>query len=176
MTPGHRPDVSIRHATPADAGALLAIYAPFVRDTAVSFELEPPTVQSFGERIVRAQAKWAWLVAEHDGRVAGYAYASAFRERAAYRFSVEMSAYVAPASRRNGIGRALYECLFEILIAKGYCTAFAGITIPNDSSVRFHRALGFSEVGVFRRAGWKLGAWHDVSWWQRRLQDGPPRE
>jgi phosphinothricin acetyltransferase len=168
--------VVIRDATAADADALLAIYAPFVRETAVSFELEPPTVDAFAERIARSQSRWAWLVAEHHGRVAGYAYASAFRERAAYRFSVEMSAYLAPGSRGNGIGRALYESLFAILITKGYCSAFAGVTIPNDSSVRFHRALGFTEVGVFRRAGWKLGAWHDVSWWQRPLQDGPPRE
>ena len=171
-----RRGVSIRDATQSDAGALLAIYTPFVRDTAVSFELDPPTVDAFAERIARAHTKWAWLVAERGGRVAGYAYGSAFRERAAYRFSVEVSAYVAPGSRGTGVGRFLYEALFEILMAKGFCTAFAGITVPNDASVGFHRALGFTEVGVFRRAGWKFGAWHDVSWWQRPLQDRPPGE
>ena len=168
--------VVVRDATAADAGALLAIYAPFVRDTPVSFELEPPTVEAFAGRIAHAQSKWAWLVAERDGRVAGYAYGSPFRERAAYRFSVEVSAYLEPDSRGKGIGRSLYLALFEILIAKGYCTVFAGITVPNSASMRFHRALGFTEVGVFRRVGRKFGAGHDVSWWQRPLQEHPPGE
>jgi len=176
MPLSRRPGPFIRDATAADSGALLAIYAPFVRDTAVSFELEAPTAEAFVERIVRAQSKWAWLVAERDGGVAGYAYGSPFRDRAAYRFSVEVSVYVAPDSRGTGIGRSLYETLFAILVAKGFCTAFAGITVPNDPSVSFHRALGFTEVGVFRRAGWKLGAWHDVSWWQRPLREGPAEE
>jgi L-amino acid N-acyltransferase YncA len=166
----------IRDATAADAELLLAIYRPFVTDTAVSFEMEPPSVEEFSQRILTAQSKWAWLVAEQGGMLAGYAYASSFRQRAAYRWSVEMSAYLDPACRGRGVGRALYERLISILTAKGYCTAYAGITLPNESSVGFHQALGFSPVGVFRRAGRKFGAWHDVSWWQRPLQDGPPKE
>lgn len=168
--------VQIRDATAADAEALLAIYQPFVSDTAVSFEMEPPSLEEFSQRIIAAQSNWAWLVAEHDGTLAGYAYASAFRQRAAYRWSVEMSAYLDPACRGRGIGRALYERLMDVLIEKGYCTAYAGITLPNVSSVRFHQALGFSAVGVFRRAGRKFGTWHDVSWWQRPLRDEPPDE
>jgi L-amino acid N-acyltransferase YncA len=167
--------LQIRDARAADAEVLLAIYRPFVNDTVVSFELEPPSVEEFSQRILAAQSRWAWLVAVQDGRVAGYAYASAFRPRAAYQWSVEMSAYLASGFRGQGLGRALYERLISILTAKGYCTAYAGITLPNDASVRFHQALGFSAVGVFRRAGRKFGAWHDVSWWQRPLRDEPPK-
>lgn len=166
----------IRDATAADAEVLLAIYRPFVADTTVSFELEPPSVDEFAQRILSAQSKWAWLVAERDGRIAGYAYASSFRARAAYRWSVEVSAYTDPAFRAQGVGRALYERLIAILVDKGYCTAYAGITLPNEASVAFHQSLGFTAVGVFRRAGRKFGAWHDVSWWQRPLQDDPPDE
>jgi phosphinothricin acetyltransferase len=157
-------------------GALVAIYAPFVTDTAVSFELEPPSVEEFLQRILVAQSKWAWLVAAQAGQVAGYAYASSFRQRAAYQWSIEVSAYLAPAARGRGIGRALYERLIALMVAKGYCTAYAGITLPNEASVRLHQAVGFVPVGVFRRAGRKFGAWHDVSWWQRELRDEPPDE
>jgi len=168
--------VTIRDATEADAPALLAIYRPFVTHTAVSFELEPPAPEEFAQRIVNAQSRWAWLVAEVDGTIAGYAYGSSFRQRAAYQWSVETSAYVDLGFHGRGVGRALYERLIEVLVAKGYCTAYAGITLPNEASVRFHQALGFTPVGVFRRAGRKFGAWHDVSWWQRTLQDEPPRQ
>lgn len=173
---GRMDGLQIRDASAADAEVLLTIYAPFVIDTGVSFELEPPSVEEFAQRIFTAQSKWAWLVAQQDGRIAGYAYATSFRARAAYQWSVEMSAYLDPAFRGHGVGRALYDRLMSILIAKGYCTAYAGITLPNEASVGFHQALGFTAVGVFRRAGRKFGAWHDVSWWQRQLRDEPPPE
>lgn len=166
----------IRDATAGDAEGLLAIYRPFVTDTAVSFELEPPTVDEFAARIAKAQSKWAWLVAERDGALAGYAYGSSFRERVAYQWSVEMSAYLAPAFRGQGVARDLYARLAELLAAKGYCTAYAGIALPNEASVRFHQAMGFRAVGVFERAGRKFGRWHDVSWWQRPLRGEPPHE
>jgi phosphinothricin acetyltransferase len=169
-------DLLIRDATVEDATSLLAIYRPFVTDTAVSFELEPPSIEEFSQRIQTAQSKWAWLVSEQRGRITGYAYASSFRQRAAYQWSVEVSAYLAPACRGQGVGRALYLRLMSILVANGYCTAYAGITLPNDASVGFHQAMGFSAVGVFRRAGRKFGAWHDVSWWQRKLRDEPPHD
>jgi L-amino acid N-acyltransferase YncA len=168
--------MQIRDASAADAEALLAIYRPFVTDTAVSFELEPPSVEEFAQRILAAQSNWAWLVAHRAGVVAGYAYATSFRQRAAYKWSVEVSAYLDPAFRGQGVGRALYQQLISILVAKGYCTAYAGVTLPNEASVRFHEALGFTAVGVFRRAGRKFGAWHDVSWWQLALQNEPLRE
>jgi len=166
-------DLVIRDARQDDARALLDIYAPFVTNTAVSFELTPPTAAEFEDRIASAQSQWAWLVAEREGEVAGYAYASAFRTRAAYRFTTETSAYVHPAHRGRGVAAALYRRLFEVLIAKGYCNAYAGIALPNDPSVAFHRSLGFTPVGVFHRGGWKFGRWHDISWWEKALLDRP---
>ncbi len=167
-------DLTIRDATAADAAAMLAIYRPFVTDAAVSFELEPPSVAEFEARIGAAQGRWAWLAAERDGTVAGYAYAGQYKTRAAYDWSVETAVYVHEGRRGQGVGRELYSRLFTVLAEKGFCTAYAGITLPNDTSIRLHEALGFTLIGVFRRAGWKFGRWHDVSWWQRELRDRPP--
>ena len=169
-------DLRIRDAVRADTEALLAIYRPFVVETAVSFEFVPPSGAEFEQRIVAAQSKWAWLVAERGNEALGYAYGSSFRTRAAYQWSVETSAYVHPAHHGQGVAKALYARLLTVLAEKGYCTAYAGITLPNEASVRLHRSLGFGEVGVFRRAGRKFGMWHDVSWWQRELREKPPTE
>lgn len=166
----------IRPALPSDAHDLLEIYRPFVEESAVSFELVVPDVEEFAERIRKALEGWAWLVAEEDGRCVGYAYGSPHRSRAAYRFSVEVSAYVAPDHRRKGIARDLYLALFEALSSKGYCSAYGGITIPNEASVGLHRSLSFEPVGVFRNVGWKFGRWHDVAWYQRKLRDAPVAE
>lgn len=165
--------LTIRQATEADAAALLAIYAPYVESTAVSFETVAPSVGEFAARIAKSLSKWQYLVAECDGSVAGYAYGSTHRERAAYRYSVEVSAYLAPQFHRQGIGGALYRRLFDDLIAKGYCSAFAGITLPNEASVGMHRSVGFEEIGVFKRIGWKFDRWHDVAWMQRTLREKP---
>ncbi|GAA4543043.1 arsinothricin resistance N-acetyltransferase ArsN1 family B [Pseudonocardia xishanensis] len=159
----------IRPATPADAAAVAAIYAPFVRDTTVSFETEPPDTAETARRIEHALS---WLVAEVDGVVRGYAYAGPHRSRAAYRWSVDVSVYV--DLPRSGLGRALYERLFAELTERGYAQAFAGITLPNEPSIGLHRALGFEPVGVYRNVGYKLGAWRDVSWWQRELRGATP--
>lgn len=166
----------VRVATTADAPSLLEIYRPLVEATAVSFELTPPGVEEFGARIEKALAGWQWLVAERDGRCVGYAYGSSHRERAAYRWSTEVSAYVHPDHQRQSIGRALYVELFEQLARKGFCNAFAGVTLPNDASVALHRGVGFEPIGVFRAIGWKFGRWHDVAWYQRRLRDEPPSD
>ena len=164
----------IRTATESDAPALLAIYRPFVETTAVSFETVAPTVDEFAARIAKAVAGWQWLVAESDGRCVGYAYGGLHRERAAYRWSAEVSAYVHRDHRRQGIGRALYARLLDELAQKGYCSAYAAITVPNDSSVALHRCVGFEPIGVFRSVGRKFGRWHDVAWFQRPLRDAPP--
>ena len=173
MTSAPAPSLLIRDARPEDAAALLSIYRPFVTDTVVSFETEAPDESEFARRIASAQEKWAWLVAESEGRIAGYAYGSVYRKRAAYRFSTEVSAYVHADFRGRGVGRALYERLFEVLAGLGYCTAYAGIALPNDASLALHQSVGFTPIGVFRRAGWKFGRWNDVSWWQRTLRDRP---
>ena len=166
----------IRQATESDAPTLLAIYRPFVETSVVSFETVTPTVDEFAARIAKIVAGWQWLVAERDGRCAGYAYGGLHRERAAYRWSAEVSAYVHPDCQRQGVGRALYAKLFDDLARKGYCSAFAGITLPNDGSVALHRRVGFEPIGVFKSVGRKFGKWHDVAWYQRTLRDSPPFE
>jgi L-amino acid N-acyltransferase YncA len=168
----------LRDATGDDARACAAIYAPYVTDTAVSFELEPPTAADMAGRIAAAGARHAWLLLEDAGRVVGFAYGQAFRERAAYRWACETSIYLELGRRRTGGGRALYEALLARLAERGYRRALAGMTLPNAASEGLHRALGFEPVGVFRRVGWKHGAWHDVAWMQKALggDEAPPVE
>jgi L-amino acid N-acyltransferase YncA len=161
----------IRTATTADAAVLREIYRPYVETTAVSFELEVPSIEEFQRRISAAVEGWSWLVADVDGLPVGYAYGSDHRAREAYRSSVETSAYVHEDYRRQGIGRALYAQLLNELRERGFGSAFAGITLPNDASVGFHESLGFQSIGVFPRVGRKFGAWHDVAWFYRPLQD-----
>ena len=170
----------IRLANPSDAEGILAIYAPIVLDTVISFELEPPTLQQMRERIAATLPTLPWLIAESDHGIQGYAYASRHRERAAYQWSVDVSVYVAEGVRGKGLGRALYAPLLGILKDLGYYSALAGIVLPNAASVGLHEAMGFQPVGIYRRIGFKLGAWRDVGWWQCQLQDyadnpTPPR-
>ena len=166
--------MEIRPAVRGDAPELLAIYRPFVESTTVSFEETVPGLDEFAARIDKALARWQWLVACESGRCLGYAYATSHRERSAYRFSVEVSAYVDPLWQRRGIGRDLYVALLEDLAHKGYCNAYAGIALPNDASIALHRSVGFTPCGVFHRVGRKFGGWHDVAWLERTLRDAPP--
>ena len=174
------PELTIRDADPAeDAAACAAIYAPHVEGSPVSFEERAPDAAEMATRIERYGASHAWLVAEREGEVLGYAYATAFNERPAYRWSAGVSVYVAGAARGRGIGRALYGALFERLRERGFRMACAGITLPNEASVGLHERLGFELVGVNREIGWKSGAWRDVSWYQLELApagEGPPSE
>lgn len=166
--------IVLRDATPADAEPLLAIYRPFVVETPVSFEGKPPTPDEFRARIEKTLAAWAWLVADVDGVPVGYAYGSQHRAREAYKWSVEVSAYIHDVHRGRGLGRMLYGALLPRLAALGYCNAYAGITLPNEASVGFHRAMGFEEIGVFKSVGWKFGRWHDVVWFQLPMRERPP--
>jgi phosphinothricin acetyltransferase len=170
----------VRRADPTrDAAACAAIYAPYVRETAVSFETDPPDARQLAERIERFQATHQWLVAEDDARLAGFAYGCPHRERSAYRLAADVSVYVDPQSQRRGFGRALYGELLALLGRQGFYVACAGITLPNEASVALHEALGFTPVGVYRRIGFKLGSWWDVGWWQLALRDPvgrPPAE
>lgn len=168
--------ILVRPATVADAAACAAIYEPYITDTAISFELVPPGAAEMAERIVDFAATHAWLVAEQGDRIIGYAYGHAFAPRAAYAWSVETSIYVDLGHRGGGVGRALYGDLLPILAARGYRRAFAGIALPNEPSVGLHAALGFETVAVFRRVGWKQGAWHDVAWMQLDLVPGDDGE
>ncbi|GAB5376657.1 MAG: GNAT family N-acetyltransferase [Acuticoccus sp.] len=159
---------TLRRATLADVPAIQAIYAPIVRETPISFEIDPPSVAEMEGRVAATlSAGFPYLVAEDGEGVAGYAYAGKFRERAAYASSVDVTAYVAVRARGRGVGRALYGDLLAQLAAAGVHTANAGITLPNAASVGLHEAMGFVKVGVFREVGRKFGAYHDVGWWQR---------
>jgi L-amino acid N-acyltransferase YncA len=173
----------IRDADPdRDAAACAAIYAPYVSDTAISLEERAPTAGEIAERIETVTRTHPWLVAEDEAGVIGYAYASRHRERASYRWAADVAVYVTPACQRAGAGRALYQTLFARLGDQGFRIACAGITLPNQGSVGLHEALGFEPVGVYKKIGWKLGAWHDVGWWQLELTTPgtsdvePPRE
>ena len=168
------PAVIVRGGDPSDAHACAGIYAPYVEETAISFEAIPPSASEMGQRIAEAIDTHAWLVLEDGGRVVGYAYGGPLNRRAAYRWSCEVSVYVERGRRRTGAGRALYEALFERLTQRGFCMAVAGMTLPNEASVGLHRAMGFQTVGVYRRIGYKLGAWHDVEWMQRPLAAASP--
>jgi L-amino acid N-acyltransferase YncA len=168
----------IRGAVPADASGCAEIYAPYVTDTVITFETVPPDAVEMAARITTAVDSHAWLVLLDAGRIAGYAHGSPYRARAAYRWSCEVSVYLELGRRRTGAGRMLYDALFTRLVERGFCTAVAGMTLPNDASVGLHRAMGFEPVGTYRRIGWKHGAWHDVAWTQRSLgrAGDPPAE
>ncbi len=172
----------VRHADPArDASACVAIYAPYVTDSAVSFEEVVPTAQQFEAHITATIERYPWLVLEEAGAVVGYAYAAQHRVRAAYRWAVDVGIYVDPARHRAGAGRMLYEALLDLLRRQRLHSACAGITLPNDASIGLHRAVGFEHVGTYPAIGWKAGEWRDVSWWQLALApgdrgDGPPPE
>jgi phosphinothricin acetyltransferase len=174
------PELTIRDADPQrDAAACAAIYAPHVDESPVSFEEQAPDAGEMAARIERYGGSHAWLVAEREGQVVGYAYATAFNERPAYRWSTSVSVYIDEGERGEGVGRALYEALFDRLRERGFRMACAGITLPNEASVGLHEHLGFELVGVNREIGWKQGAWRDVGWYQLELAPapaGPPPE
>jgi L-amino acid N-acyltransferase YncA len=169
---------NVRDASERDAGACAAIYAPYVTDTAITFESDPPLPAEMAERIAAATRTHAWVVLEREGRVVGYAYGGPFKSRMAYRWSCEVSVYLERGCRRTGGGRALYDALLARLAERGFRTAVAGMTLPNEASVGLHRAMGFEPVGTYRRIGWKHDTWHDVAWTQRTIAKGqdPPAE
>jgi L-amino acid N-acyltransferase YncA len=170
--------LTIRPAYHEDAAAVAAIYAPIVHDTAISFEAEPPSAATMAERIGNTLPTYPWLVAVSGDQLLGYVYAGEHSGRAAYRWSVNVTAYVAATARGQGVGRRLYDVLMAILRAQGFRSAFAGITLPNEASVGLHEAIGFEPLGVYREVGFKLGAWRDVGWWRLALAsgDGAPSE
>ena len=168
----------IRLATASDGPALAEIYRPAITESAISFELEPPDGNEMATRVAKIIDRTPWLVLERDGAVIGYAYASPHRDRAAYQWSVEVSAYVHRDAWRTGAARAMYSSLFAVLVMQRFRNAYAGITLPNPASVGFHTAVGFTLVGVYRGVGYKFGAWHDVGWFERplatRIPEPPP--
>jgi len=159
----------VRDAAATDATAILAIYGPIVEHTAISFEEVPPTTQEMQQRIAATSRTHPYLVADIDGQVIGFAYASEHRSRAAYRWSADVTVYVAENARRSGVGRHLYAELLNQLSVRKFHAAFAGIALPNPGSVGIHEAMGFTHLGTYKEVGFKFGRWHDVGWWQRLL-------
>ncbi|WP_049985779.1 GNAT family N-acetyltransferase [Halobellus rufus] len=181
MTETADPDVRLRPARPDDAAAVRDIYAPYVRETPTTFRTEVPSVEHVADEIreKRAAEKYPWYAAvDADSTLVGYAYASQLRGRSAYRWVVETSIYVDPDAQRDGIGTRLYDRLLETLREQGYCGAYAALGMPNPESEAFHERHGFERIGAFPAAGYKLGGWHDVVWYHRRLRnpDGEPAE
>jgi L-amino acid N-acyltransferase YncA len=164
---------TIRLASEDDATQVRDIYAPICLHTPISFEEVPPDEAEIRQRIRTIMQQFPWLVCDRGGEVLGYVYGSTHRPRAAYRWSVEVTAYIRDGQRRTGIGRGLYTSLFRLLALQGFYNAYAGITLPNPSSVGLHEALGFQAIGVYRAIGFKRGSWHDVGWWQLELQPRP---
>ena len=168
----------VRAARPDDGVAFADIYRPYVTDSIVSFETEPPDAAAMRARIEAGVPLYPWLVAEEEGAIIGYASAAAFRTRPAYRFAVETTVYLRAEACGRGVGRRLLAPLLAILEAQGFTQAIAAISLPNPASVRLHERLGFAPAGLYRRVGWKLGGWRDVGLWQRPLAPAgePPAE
>lgn len=163
--------LTLRLATPADAPGILAIYAPYIENTSFTFETTVPSVEEFAERIRTYLQKCPWLVMEENGVIAGYAYASSYRDRVAYQWSVECSVYIHDDYHRRGFGRILYRTLFAILAQQGYRNVYAVINLPNDKSVALHESLGFSYFATYEQVGYKLGRWKNVGWWRLILNE-----
>lgn len=161
----------IRSVQIEDAKKILEIYGPYVSDSSISFETVLSSLKEIQERIAKTTKSYPWLVYEVDGEVVGYAYACEHRTRKAYQWSVDVAVYVSQSQHRRGIGKTLYQALFQKLRSQGFYNAYAGITLPNPSSIGLHESFGFTPVGVYRSVGFKNGKWHDVGWWQCKLQD-----
>lgn len=167
-------ELSIRDAEIDDAASLLSIYAPIVKNTAISFETEVPTLAHFAERIKLIQKTHCWLVGVVDKQLVGYVYASSHRARSAYAYSVETAVYVDQQFQNSGIAKKLYQSLFSRLEKYDFYHAYAGITVPNEASIRLHQSVGFKSIGVFPQVGYKFGQWHSTSWWSRHIKTGSP--
>lgn len=167
---------TIRLAIQSDVPAMLAIYGPFVEHTYVSFETEVPTASAFWQRVQAVLAEAPWLVCTHEDQVIGYAYASAHRSRQAYQWNRELSVYVEEAWRGKGIATSLYSTLIELLKLQGYLNTLIGISLPNETSVRFHEKMGFRPVGIYHNIGFKKGRFCDVGWWELVIQNTSPKE
>jgi len=173
--------IAIRSATPEDAAAIAAIYAPHVLTGTVSFEIDPPDARTMRTRMAASDGLYPWIVATNGdptGGVIGYAYATRFRDRPAYRYVCETTIYMADVAQGQGAGRLLYDSLIDTLRAQGFVHALGAIALPNDASIKLHESVGFRRAGVYREVGFKHGRWVDVGIWQAELNEPsvPPVE
>jgi phosphinothricin acetyltransferase len=164
-------DKNIRFAIESDSASILQIYAPYITDSVITFEYEVPTITKLNEKMANIQKKYPWLVCEINGNIVGYAYASCFREREAYKWSVDFSVYINPQYHRKNIGKALYFALFELLKLQGCYNAYAGVTLPNIKSEGLHESFGFKAIGIYENVGYKFGSWHDVKWYGLKINE-----
>lgn len=165
----------IRPARETDFSAIAALTTHYINTSAIHFGYEPVTAEELLAQWQKAGRRYPWLIAEQDGRFAGYAKAGVWRDRAAYQWAVETGIYIEPAAQGRGVGRALYTALLDDLRRRGFHMAIGGITLPNEPSERLHEALGFEKVAHFKHAGWKFDRWHDVGFWQLLL-NGPEHQ
>lgn len=161
----------IRFAKEEEAAGILSVYEPYVRETAITFECETPSLDEFRERIREISRDYPYLVCLMDGRIAGYAYAHRQMERQAYQWNAELSVYIAKDCLRCGIGKALYGVLTDILRLQNVRNLYGGVTSPNANSEKLHESMGFKRLGVYHATGYKCGAWHDVAWFEKRIGD-----
>jgi len=161
--------MTIRLARDCDAEEILAVYAPYIKETAITFEYEVPSLEEFRRRIETISAEYPYLVCESGGKVVGYAYAHRQMQRAAYQWNAELSVYLDGAHSRRGLGKALYGALIEILRLQNVRNVYGGVTVPNAPSEALHESMGFTRLGVYHDTGYKCGAWHDVAWFERSI-------
>ncbi|HGO5511893.1 GNAT family N-acetyltransferase [Streptococcus suis] len=161
--------IDIRSARIEDAADLVAIYAPYVEKTAITFETQVPTVSEFASRIEKTLVKFPYLVAVEEGKILGYAYASTYYARAAYDWTVELSVYIQQEARGKGIGSMLYDDLEEVLTVRGFKNFLACIALPNPASLTLHKKRGYEQVAHFKKVGYKFDTWHDIVWLQKSL-------
>ena len=164
-------DITIRIARESDTDELLAIYAPYVKETAITFEYTVPTLEEFRERMTKTLMKYPYLVAVQETEILGYAYASEFKNRAAYDWAVETTIYVKQDSRKSGVGKKLYQALEEVLKQQHICNLYACIAYPNPGSIGFHEHLGYQTIGHFSKCGYKFETWYDMIWMEKMISE-----
>ena len=166
--------MTIRNAEQKDVEQILAIYSPFISDSAVTFETSIPSLEEFRKRIAKVQESMPWIVALENNKVVGYAYAGNHRQRECYQWTKELSVYLSPEAKGKGIARKLYDQLIAELKTLGINNVLAGITMTQKESIQFHEKYGFNKVGVYHSVGFKLGKWQDVGWWELKINDNQP--
>lgn len=162
-------DITIRMAKQSDTEEILAIYAPYVRDTAITFEYTVPTIEEFSARMKKTLSKYPYLVAVRNEEILGYAYASEFKSRAAYDWAVETTIYIKQETRKNGVGKKLYQTMEKVLERQHICNLYACIAYPNPGSIGFHEHLGYRTIGHFSKCGYKLETWYDMIWMEKMI-------
>lgn len=161
--------VHFRRATEEDVVSILAIYAPYVTDSAITFEYDVPSEEEFRQRIRTISAEYPYFVCESDGQIIGYAYAHRHMERAAYQWNAEISIYIRQGFTGKGLGKTMCQALIDLLRLQGIRNVFSCVTIPNERSAHLHHSMEFSTEGIFQNAGYKCGKWQTIAWFRKKI-------